>query len=155
MRALIVASLTIALIGGTASAAEPAGVKADVWATVKQYADAVNKGEMKAMLDECAAQTSIIDEFPPHLWAGTTGCADWANDFVAFTKKNAITDATVTVGRPLHLDVADDRAYVVAEARFTYKDNGKRVTERGALWTFALQKVASNWRITGWTWSRH
>jgi ketosteroid isomerase-like protein len=155
MRNIVAAAFAIALMAGPAHAAELAGEKADVWATVRQYMDAVDKGDMKAMLDECGAQTSIIDEFPPHLWQGTTGCADWANDFAAFSKNNNMTDEAVTLGRPLHVDVNGDRAYVVAEAKYTFRQNGKRTTERGALWTVALQKIGTNWRITGWTWSRH
>ena len=155
MRKLIAAAFAAAVMAGPAFATELAGEKADVWATVQQYADAVDKGDMKAMLDQCAAQTSIIDEFPPHVWQGTTGCADWANDFGAFSKQSGMTDEVLTLGRPLHVDVTGDRAYVVAEAKFTFKQNGKRTTERGALMTLALQKIASNWRITGWTWSRH
>jgi ketosteroid isomerase-like protein len=155
MRNIVGVAVAIFLLAWPAVATELSGEKADVWATVKQYMDAVDKGDMKAMLDECGAQTSIIDEFPPHLWQGTTGCADWANDFVAFSKKNNMTDEAVTLGRPLHVDVNGDRAYVVAEAKYTFKQNGKRTTERGALWTVALQKIGTNWRITGWTWSRH
>ena len=37
----------------------------------------------KAALAACAAQSSVVDEFPPYAWQGNA-CADWANDFTAF-----------------------------------------------------------------------
>ncbi|HXP30703.1 MAG TPA: nuclear transport factor 2 family protein [Stellaceae bacterium] len=151
MRKIIAASFAIALAVGPAAASE----KTDVMATVRQYADAFNKGDVKTALGDCAAQSSIIDEIPPHLWQGATGCADWANDFDAYVKKNGITDPIVTLRSPTHVDVTADRAYVVVPANFTFKQNGKRLAERGSILTVALQKVADKWRITGWAWARH
>jgi len=40
-------------------------------------------------------------------------------------------------------------------ARGNPQSNGKRITERGSIWTVTLQKVGDNWRITGWAWSKH
>jgi hypothetical protein len=42
---------------------------------------------------------------------------------------------------------------VVTPAVFSYKLKGKATSENG-IWTLALQKLASGWRITGWTWSQ-
>ena len=124
-------------------------------AVVRQYADAFNKGDVKTALDFCAAQSAIIDEFPPFLWQGATGCADWANDFDAYSKKNGITEPKVYVGGPKHLEVMGDHAYVVVPSNFYFKQNGKRIAEHGSIWTVALQKVADKWRITGWAWAKH
>jgi hypothetical protein len=49
--------------------------------------------------------------------------------------------------------VAGDRAYVVVPANYDYKQKGKKVSEKGATFTAALQKGAAGWRITGWAWS--
>ena len=103
----------------------------------------------------CAAPSSIIDEFPPHHWQGATACADWANDFDADSKKNGITDSIVTLAEPSHVDITGDRAYVVVLATYTYKQNGKPMTEAGSIFTAALQKVAAGWRMTGWAWAKH
>jgi hypothetical protein len=89
---------------------------------------------------------------------GTTscaGCADWSNDFNTYNKENGITEPIATLGKPKHVDITGDRAYVVAPATFTYKQNGKKVTEAGSSLTVALQKVAGGWRMTGWAWAKH
>jgi hypothetical protein len=151
MRKVIAALFAVALMAGSASASD----KLDVMRTVWRYVDSFNKGDVKTALSDCAAQSSIIDEFPPYTWQGATACADWSNDFDAFSKKNGFTDPKVTLGGPTHIDVTGDRAYVVVPASFAYTQNGKRTTERGSIWTVTLQKVADNWRITGWAWAKH
>lgn len=44
---------------------------------------------------------------------------------------------------------------MVVPATYTYKQNGKRVTESGSILTVALQKSAAGWRMTAWTWAKH
>jgi ketosteroid isomerase-like protein len=149
MRTIVAAAFAVVLLAAPALASD----KADVWTVVRQFADVVNKGDAKALTADCTILTSIIDDFPPHLWQGATACTDWASAWDAFAKKNGITGDVVNLGRPLHVDVTGDRAYVVAEANFTYKQNGKRVTQRGSVWTLVLQKGADGWRIAGWAWA--
>ena len=150
MRNLVIAFAVVMAVGSSA-----ASEKTDVMAPVHQFIDAVNKGDTKTALAACAAQASIVDEFPPYAWQGATGCSDWSNDFDAFNKKNGITDPVAKLGKPTHIDVTGDRAYVVIPASYTYRQNGKRTTESGSIMTVALQKVAAGWRITGWAWAKH
>jgi hypothetical protein len=123
-------------------------------ASVHQFIDGFNKGDVKSALAACADQTSIIDEFAPYEWHGAGACANWANDFDADAKKNGITDGFVTVGTPRHVDVAGDRAYVVVPTNYAFKQKGKPVKETGSTMALALQKVASGWRIIGWAWAK-
>jgi ketosteroid isomerase-like protein len=149
MRKIVMAAFAVVLLAGPAFASD----KTDVWTVVRQFADVVNKGDPKALTAACANLTAIIDDFPPHIWQGASACMDWANSWEAFAKKNGITDDVVILGRPLHVVVTGDRAYVVAEANFTYKQSGKRVTQRGSVWTLTLQKATDGWRIVGWAWA--
>ena len=151
MRRLIVAFAFVFIVAAGSAAASD---KLDVMASVHQFIDGFNKGDTKTALAACAAQTSIVDDFPPHAWQGPTACSDWANDFDADAKKQGITDPIVTLGKPWRVDVTGDRAYAVVPAKYTYKQHAKPVTESGAVLTVALQKVAAGWRITGWAWSR-
>ena len=151
MHKIIAALFAIALMAGSASASENPNVIRTVWHFVNSF----NKGDMKAALGDCSAQSSIIDQIPPYLWQGATGCSDWSNDFDAYTKKKGMTDLKVTLFGPTHIDVTGDRAYVVVPANFTFKQNGKQFTERRSILTVALQKVADSWRITGWAWAKH
>ena len=145
--------LAALLAAGLALSPALASDKTDIWARVHSFADAINKGDSKVLLDQCGALTSIIDDFPPHLWQGATACADWAKSFGDWAKQNTVTNATVLVGRPLHVDITGDRAYVVAEANFTYKQNGKRKALRGSAWTLVMQKTGADWHILGWSWA--
>jgi len=131
-----------------------ASEKTDVIATVKRYAGTFNQGDKHAMIAACAPQASIIDEFPPYAWQGTSACANWWNDNEAFGKKNGITDQKLALREPEHIDITGDRAYVVVPTTYTYKLHEKPVTEAGAIWTFTLEKVSAGWRITGWAWAQ-
>jgi ketosteroid isomerase-like protein len=150
MHKILVALAVALLAAGSAAATE----KTDVMVPLHQFVDAFNKGDIKAAVAQCAEQTSIIDEFPPHEWHGAGACSTWANDFDADAKKNGITDGIVTLGKPRHVDITADKAYVVVPANYTFKQKGKPVKEMGSTLTVALQKAAAGWRITGWTWTK-
>jgi ketosteroid isomerase-like protein len=127
----------------------------DVMAPVHQFVDGFNKGDTKSALAACAEQTSIIDEFPPHEWHGAGACAKWADDYDANAKKDGITDGMVLLGKPRHVDVTGDLAYVVVPANYRFKQKGKPVSEIGSMLTIALQKGPAGWRMTAWTWTKH
>ena len=146
---------SLALITAIVGAASPLlGQTAEVMAPVRQFVDAFNKGDTKATLGSCAQQVSIIDEFPPHLWHGAGACSKWFSDYDVDAKKNGISDGSVTLGMPLHVDVSGTHAYVIVPAEYAYKLKGKPVQETGSLITVVLQKGARGWHITGWAWAK-
>jgi ketosteroid isomerase-like protein len=150
MHKILVALALTFLTAGPAAASD----QTDVMVPVHQFIDGFNKGDTKAAVATCADEVSIIDEFAPFEWHGAGACSKWANDFDADSKKNGITDAVVTLGKPLHIDVVGDRAYVVAPADFVFKVKGKPTKETSATMTLTLHKGAAGWRITGWAWSK-
>jgi hypothetical protein len=150
MRKMLTAFALAALAAGPALASD----ETDVWAVVHQFEVGFNKGgDMKSALAACADQTSIIDSIPPHEWHGAGACSKWLSDFNAFSKANEITDAVATLGKPKHINITGDRAYVVAPATYTYKMKGNPTKESGSILTVALQKGPSGWRITGWSYT--
>jgi ketosteroid isomerase-like protein len=153
MYKIIAALFVAAVMAGSASASDKISApdKIAVMRPVRQFVDSFNRGDLK---NACAAQSAIIDEFPPYLWQGATACADWSNDFDAFREKNGIVDPKITLGLGQHVDVMGDRAYVVVPAHLTFKQNGKRVSERDPILTVTLQKIADTWRIAGWAWAK-
>ena len=150
MRALI-AAFAVALVATSVAASE----QTDVMALAHRFIDALDKGDIKTACSTLATPSSIIDEFPPYGWQGATACTDWTTDFDAFNKKNGITDAAATLGKPRHVDITGDRAYAVIPATFVFKQKGKKVVESGSTMTVALQKSGGGWLITGWAWSKH
>jgi len=146
--AVVLASLAPAQTGGAPESAA-------VMAVVNGFVDAFNKGDTRAAASVCAAQTSIIDEFPPHEWHGAGACAKWMNDYDFDAKKNGITGGLVTLGKARHVDVANGLAYVVVPTDYVYQMHGKPVKESGSTLTVALRKQAGSWRIAGWSWSKN
>jgi hypothetical protein len=142
------------LLAGTAGQAK-ASAQSDVMATVNQFVDGFNKGDVKSALAACAPSAIIIDDFSPHEWSGAGACATWVAAYGADADKRGITDGVVTLATPWRVDVTGERAYAVIPATYAYKQHGKPVTETGAVITIALQKLPAGWRITGWAWSRH
>lgn len=122
-------------------------------AAVNQFVDALNKGDLRAAAAACARPASVVDDFPPHEWQGSTACADWGAAFAAYNEQNGITNGVVRLGKPWHVDVTGDRAYVVVPASFAYRQHGKEVDESGSVFTLALRKMGAAWRIAGWSWA--
>lgn len=151
MKGILIAFAMAAAAAGPSLASE----QSDVMVPVHQFVDSFNKGDTKTAAAACADQTSIIDEFPPHEWHGAGACSTWMSDFDADAKKNGITDGMVTLGKPRHVEISTDRAYVVVPANYTYKKRGKPAKEIGSTLTVALQKGEGGWRMTGWAWTKH
>jgi hypothetical protein len=126
--------------------------KDDIAATVHQFADNLDPKTIDKALATCDSSTSIIDEFPPHLW---NSCGDWIKAFGEYNEKSGVTDADAKIGTPWSVDVDGDRAYVVAPATYTYKQHGKAMKEAHAVFTAALRKTDAGWRFTAWSWAKH
>lgn len=149
MKAILLAAAAAFLLATPAFASD----EADITAVINKMNDALTKNDMKTAGGTYAANASIIDEFPPHYWSGANAFGSWANDFGADSKKHGDTDAVVTTAKPLHVSVDGDRGYAVVPAVYTYKEHGKKMSER-ALWTFAMEKSGGEWKIAGWAWGR-
>ncbi len=150
MRSLFVL-LTVLATAAPAFASGESGVMAPI----RQFINGFNTGNMRSAVAACDSTSSVIDDFPPHVWPGPRGCADWARAYTGMANFMSITSARVILGTARDFKVTKDRAYVVLPAAFTYKAHGKPVTENGARFTFALRRVGAGWRITGWAWTTH
>ena len=125
-----------------------------VVAVVRQYIDAFNRADVKAMAAQFAVPGSILDGLAPHVWYGPTACEDWYRDVLVAAEHEGATDYLVTLGAPLHANVTGDSAYIVSPATMTFKVHGKQITQSGALFTTALRKLGDGWRIAAWTWAK-
>jgi hypothetical protein len=146
----ILVALVLAACGAATAAASD---RSDVVGVLHQFTDAFNKGDMKAALAICADVISIIDDVPPHEWHGAGACSRWSGDLDAFDKANEITAGAVTLGKPRHIDITADRAYVVVPASYTFTMKSKPMKQSGSILTAVLQKGASGWRVSAWAWS--
>ena len=127
---------------------------ADPVAAVQQYIDGLNKGDVTAMAAMCADPMSILDGMAPHVWHGSTACQDWYQDVLAEGEHAGAKGYEVTLGKPLHVNVTGDAAYVVVPATMRFNVQGKQVTQSGAVFTVALRKLPAGWRIASWAWAK-
>jgi hypothetical protein len=130
-----------------------ASEKTDVMGVLRRFNDSLNKGDRQATLAACSELTSALDDIPPHEWHGAGACTKWLDDLEASNKTLQVTGLHDELGKPRHINITGDRAYVVVPLDETYKMKGKQVVTSGNLWTVALQKGASGWQMTAWAFS--
>jgi ketosteroid isomerase-like protein len=148
MRA-IAATFCLVLAAPAAShAASPPGPTA----TVSEFINSFNKGDVKTAAATHTADAVIIDEVPPHRWIGPNAVQAWAGDLDKDAKAKGQTDQHVGLGKADRVLVDGDTAYVVVPATFTYKEKGKAMVEPAHM-AFTLAKGGDGWKISGWTWA--
>ena len=121
---------------------------------VRSYADAFNKGDVKAMAGLFDTSGSILDGMAPHVWQGPTACQDWYGDVLKEGEHAGAEGYFIAFGEPSHVDVAGDSGYVVVPAAMTFKLRGRQITQSGATYTVALRKIPAGWRIRAWAWAK-
>jgi ketosteroid isomerase-like protein len=153
MRHVILALAVAATTASFAVVPAIASDKTDALATVAKWTSDFNKGDSKAFLAACAPDAVIIDEFAPFIWQGANACSVWATANDAENKRLGSTGGVLTTGKPLHVTVTGDHAYVVLPAKFADTENGKPVTQ-SATWTVTLHKTGTAWSISGSSWGQ-
>jgi ketosteroid isomerase-like protein len=126
----------------------------EAFAPVRQYIDAFNKADVKAMSSLFAVPGVILDGMAPHLWQGPTASQDWYRDVLTEGEHLGANGYFVTLGEPRHVNVTRDAAYVVVPATMTFKLRGQQVTQTGATYVVALRRLPEGWRIAAWAWAK-
>lgn len=149
MKRIIFALLATFLFAAALLAATPQ----DVTVPIHQFIDGFNTGDVKSAYAAFASgDIIIVDEFAPHLWAGPHAPQEWAADYEKNAQATAVTDGIVKYRAPTRTEIEGDAAYVIIPTVYTFKENGKPLTEEGQM-TFVLHAEAGNWKITAWTWT--
>ena len=123
-------------------------------AAVRKYVDAFNTADPEAMAATCADPMQILDGMSPHVWRGPTASQDWWRDVVTEGEHLGASGYHISLGEPRHVDVTGDFAYVVVPTTMTFDLRGTQVTQTGSLWTVALRKVDTEWRLSAWAWAK-
>jgi hypothetical protein len=145
-------TMLLGAIAAMGLAAGAARAETPLMAPIHQFIDNFNKGDQKTAAAAFAPTSlAIIDEVAPHVWVGPGALGDWARDLGAHDKSQGDTDQAVTLGQSTREIVSGDRGYVVVPATYTYKERGVAMREPAQM-TYALQKGAGGWLITGWSW---
>src|SRR5262245_46226510 len=122
----------------------------DPVATVRQFIDSFDKGDVKAAAATHAADVAIIDEVPPYQWQGRDGFKMWLDDLTKHDTAAGVTDGNVKLGNVIREEVSGDHAYVVMASDYSFKQKGVAMHEPSQM-TFALRKEKDGWRIVAWT----
>lgn len=148
MKALVVLSCALFLAAAPMAHAGDAGVEA----TIRQFADAFNKGDMKAAKALHVAAPVIIDEVAPYIWRGPKAFDAWGADLGKAEAAEGKSGGKVTIGAPTRENIMGDHAYVIAPTTYTFQQKGQTMRETSQI-TLALEKQASGWKIASWTWT--
>jgi len=143
-------SMTAASLMVFASAAHAGD--AAVEATVRQFGEAFNKGDVNAAKALHVASPTIVDEVSPHYWGGPNAFDSWLSDLGKSEAAEGKTEAQVAIGAPTREVVSGERAYVIVPSTYTFKQKGATLRETAQM-TFVLAKEGSGWKIAAWTWT--
>jgi ketosteroid isomerase-like protein len=149
MRAIIGALSVAVCLAGSAYAAGPDSGPA---ATVHQFIDDFNKGDIAGAKATHLDDVSIVDEVAPHEWHGPGAFDAWVAALSATATATGQTKEQVVIGDNIRTQIDGDTAYVVMAAVFTYDLKGTPTVEPAQM-VFALRNGAGGWKISGWAWS--
>ena len=151
MRHLVSCAIVSIVLCAPAGAA---AADAQLTAPIQKFMDSFNKGDAAgaAATHSATADLAIVDEVPPYHWNGANAFQAWSADLEADAKKNGITEQAVTIAAATREESDGQRAYVVVPAVYSFKQNGKPMSEKAQM-TFVLKKGASGWLIHSWTWT--
>jgi hypothetical protein len=145
----------LAAAGVFAAAPGFAGEEVETLAVVDKFVTSFGNGDERAMLSTCGDSMTIIDDIAPHIWQGRQACRNWKKAVDAFLRDTGETHVRVTLGKPVHNDITEDRGYIVVPLVFNYIQGGKPIVDTGSLMTVALKKDRGAWRMLGWTCTEH
>src|SRR5205809_8128626 len=121
MKSIIPLTLASVLLFASAAHAGDAAVEA----TIRQFGEAFNKGDVTAAKALHIAAPTIIDDVGPHYWSGPNAFDSWLSDLGKAEAARGATGGQVAIRPPTREVVSGDRAYVIAPSSYTYKQKGQ------------------------------
>ncbi len=142
----LVAVLALGAPGSAAPPPDPA-----MTALPAKMIAALVADDVATLRANCAATSTVMDEFAPYTWSGADACVRWAAAFKVFAAHLKLTGFKGTAAPHPFIDVTGNRAYMTANVTFHATMSDKPVTEEGT-WTFVLAKSGAAWKITSLAW---
>jgi len=134
--------------------AAPAGAGADedaIKKIIQHQGSSIIKGDLAGIKSDFAEDGSITDEVPPFYWHGSSMVDAWWADLGKEMQEQKMALVKAKIGSYRSLVVAGDSAYAVADVALTVKQGDATLVEKG-VWTFALAKRGSDWKIVASDW---
>jgi ketosteroid isomerase-like protein len=132
-------------VTGAIAGATPVG-------TIHAFIDAFDRGDAAGAAATHAANVTIVDEMPPHVWSAPGAFQAWAGALMADAKASGQSGNKVTLGEVIRDQEEGDTAYVTMAATYSYDQKGAAMSEAARM-VFALKKTAGDWKITAWAWA--
>jgi hypothetical protein len=127
--------------------------QSDALSCIEQLVAAWNRNNDQGVVDRMTPTPTIIDEFSPYHWEGSTALADWNRDFETHAKEiGGVSNPRVDLHDPTELDVHGNTAYAVLPTSYQYVVRARQVREKGIL-TTALVKTGTTWRVAAFAWT--
>ena len=148
--------LSIVFLFCAAAGARAAVDETALLAAPKAFASAFNSHQTEypngVFTDDC----SIIDEFPPYLWAGNGSAREWYSVLMGRTpeerKKRVAANERLELGAPKFARVNGDFAYLVVPSVLTYTMSGKKHRQTGE-WAITEVRRGGGWIISAHSWA--
>jgi ketosteroid isomerase-like protein len=145
--------LMLLVLAGILAAPSLIAADTDMTATIHQFIDGFNNGDLKsANATYATGDIMIVDEFAPHRWYGPNAPQAWVADYEKHAQATGVSDGQVKYGSPTRREIEGDVAYVIVPTTYLYKEHGTAMAEKGEM-TFVLQNQAGAWKINSWIWS--
>lgn len=145
---LICAALICAGLAAPAASARDAALAVPIHKMMEGF----NKGDVAMVKAVHVAAPTIVDNVPPFLWSGPQSFDHWLSDLSKSEAKEGKTDGVVWFGESVDEAVSGNHAYLVAPARYTFKQNGHAMRETGMV-AFVLAKEGGAWKVQAWSWA--
>jgi hypothetical protein len=113
-----------------------------------RFLETADEGVLRGVFS--TGEVTILENFPPHVFAGQAGLAHW-QDLMA-RHVTAIADLRHAFGQAQDFGRTDDTVYFSLPTRWTGVRDGEPFDEHGG-WSFVQVLEDGDWRIRAYGWS--
>jgi len=137
-----------------AASALATGANPAALGTAQRLVAALNAHDTGTIRATCAANATVIDDFPPYTWNGPDACRRWFAALQQSLAATATTKFTVTKATPVFSDATPSRAYIVLAMHLSMNVKRKAASQSGR-WALVMRKSGSAWQVTSAAWAQN
>ena len=116
----VAAASSATLFANSSALAQSAAPADEATKFVTTIIDKFNGGDAKAWVSAQQDNAVIVDEFAPHVWAGSGSPQRWLDAYAQDSKANGVTGGRVDYGKPLQATSDGKTAYVVLPTTYRF-----------------------------------
>ena len=124
----------------------------EVLRILRDFVEAVNRGDQPAALAHLAPDVTIVEDVAPYCWQGPGAGAEWMYAMWQNGQRTGLTEIHMALGAAGRIELEGDRVYAVLPGLLSLSGSGGAERSDGTL-TFALRRTGESWQIAAFTWS--